>query len=100
MSRRALSDAVAKALRAGGVQATPKFSNASASLLISSRGFADDANLKKTPLYDFHVEHGGARRSSRRLSRRLALAQLNTTPAARRQDGALRRLVDAHPVQG
>ena len=25
----------------------------------SSRGFASDADLKKTPLYDFHVEHGG-----------------------------------------
>lgn len=24
------------------------------------RGFADDANLKKTPLHDFHVENGGA----------------------------------------
>ncbi len=24
------------------------------------RGFADEANLQKTPLYDFHVEHGGA----------------------------------------
>jgi hypothetical protein len=23
------------------------------------RGFADDASLLKTPLYDFHVEHGG-----------------------------------------
>ena len=26
---------------------------------LSSRGFASDADLKKTPLYDFHVEHGG-----------------------------------------
>ncbi|CAL5224777.1 g7519 [Coccomyxa viridis] len=25
----------------------------------TSRGFASDADLKKTPLYDFHVEHGG-----------------------------------------
>ena len=24
-----------------------------------TRGFADDASLKKTPLYDFHVENGG-----------------------------------------
>lgn len=23
------------------------------------RGFADQADLKKTPLYDFHVEQGG-----------------------------------------
>ena len=26
---------------------------------LSSRAFASDADLKKTPLYDFHVEHGG-----------------------------------------
>ena len=24
------------------------------------RGFADDADLRKTKLYDLHVEHGGA----------------------------------------
>ena len=28
--------------------------------LLARRGYADDADLKKTPLYDFHVEHGGA----------------------------------------
>ncbi|KAL6781479.1 GCST1 [Auxenochlorella protothecoides x Auxenochlorella symbiontica] len=28
-------------------------------LATSTRLFADDASLKKTPLYDFHVEHGG-----------------------------------------
>jgi hypothetical protein len=27
--------------------------------LLLTRGFADDAQLLKTPLYDFHVEHGG-----------------------------------------
>ncbi|CAL8472131.1 g11673 [Coccomyxa elongata] len=27
--------------------------------LFLTRGFADDASLKKTPLYDFHVENGG-----------------------------------------
>ena len=27
------------------------------------RGFADDADLKKTPLHAFHVEHGGAQMS-------------------------------------
>ena len=26
---------------------------------LSSRAFASNADLKKTPLYDFHVEHGG-----------------------------------------
>ncbi len=32
--------------------------SATGSLLLA-RGFADDANLKKTVLYDFHVAHGG-----------------------------------------
>lgn len=32
--------------------------------LVAIRGFADDANLNKTPLYDFHVQHGGERRAS------------------------------------
>lgn len=27
--------------------------------LANIRGFADDANLLKTPLFDFHVENGG-----------------------------------------
>lgn len=27
--------------------------------LFLTRGFADDASLKKTPLYDFHVQNGG-----------------------------------------
>jgi len=30
--------------------------------LLGVRAFADEANLLKTPLYDFHVEHGGAPR--------------------------------------
>ena len=28
--------------------------------LLNARSFADEASLLKTPLYDFHVEHGGA----------------------------------------
>jgi len=28
-------------------------------LQLPLRAFASDADLKKTPLYDFHVEHGG-----------------------------------------
>ena len=48
------------ALRAAGSSTQPKFSNAAAASLVISRGFAEDAGeLKKTPLYDFHVEHGG-----------------------------------------
>ena len=39
----------------GGVS----LSNARSCQLIVSRGFADDSDLLKTPLYDFHVEHGG-----------------------------------------
>eukprot|EP00798_Chlamydomonas_sp_ICE-L_P008260 gene8261-1529_t len=30
-----------------------------AAVLLNTRGFADDANLKKTVLYDLHVAHGG-----------------------------------------
>ena len=33
-------------------------------LQLPLRCFASDADLKKTPLYDFHVEHGGEARSS------------------------------------
>ena len=33
------------------------------------RGFADDANLKKTPLYDFHVKQGGELSTRDRKSR-------------------------------
>ena len=29
------------------------------SVQLPLRCFASDADLKKTPLYDFHVEHGG-----------------------------------------
>ncbi|GAB4815542.1 hypothetical protein N2152v2_002588 [Parachlorella kessleri] len=48
------------ALRAAGSSTSPKFSNAGAASLVITRGFAEDVGeLKKTPLYDFHVEHGG-----------------------------------------
>ncbi len=33
-------------------------------LQLPLRAFASDADLKKTPLYDFHVEHGGEAHSS------------------------------------
>ena len=38
------------------------------------RGFADDASLKKTTLYDFHVAHGGAPRRSRARAERARAA--------------------------
>lgn len=37
---------------------------AAISQLFQTRGFADDASLMKTPLYDFHVENGGDQSSS------------------------------------
>ena len=39
-------------------------SNARSCQLIVSRGFADESQLLKTPLYDFHVEHGGGSQNS------------------------------------
>ena len=68
-----------------------------------TRSFADDANLKKTALYDFHVAHGGT------LLDPLLCVRAITSAAATdavpiyllyRQDGALRWLVHAHPVRG
>lgn len=49
------------ALRAATSDAGSKLSNncSAASFLIARRGFADDANLKKTALYDYHVAQGG-----------------------------------------
>ena len=41
-------------------QAGAKASNVGgAAGVLLRRGFADDASLMKTPLYDFHVAHGG-----------------------------------------
>ena len=94
--------------------------------LLNARSFADEASLLKTPLYDFHVEHGGACPSlalsfSRRctyvrdlhsgplhahktLVFRTALAKQGGACLMKlllcRQDGAVCGLVDAHPVQG
>ncbi len=78
------------------------------------RGYADDANLKKTALYDFHVAHGGERSAPLIASERLPSVQawitVDHASACRgklaphnltcRQDGPLRRLVHAHSVQG
>lgn len=60
-----------------------------AAVVIATRGFADDANLKKTVLYDFHVEHGGASQCH----------EGTTAPSPPRQDGALCWVVNADTVQ-
>jgi hypothetical protein len=56
-STSAAASLVRSALRSGIID-LPKFSN-TGSLSLIARGFASDASLKKTALYDFHVEHGG-----------------------------------------
>ena len=48
-----------------GHQASNAAAVRGAAALLARRGYADDANLMKTALYDFHVEHGGARRARR-----------------------------------
>lgn len=60
--RRAAAQLVT-ALARGAAEATgaAKVSNSCAAAgLLARRGFADDAGLLKTPLYDFHVANGGA----------------------------------------
>lgn len=42
--------------------------------LHSARAFADQAELKRTTLYDFHVEHGGARHPAFTRAQRMSLA--------------------------
>jgi len=62
MRRQALT-LVRSALRTGPVEVsclnTTTTTTAAAASVAFRRGFADDANLLKTPLYDFHIEHGG-----------------------------------------
>lgn len=58
MRRQALS-VVRSALRASEELTTKKSTTTTATLFAIRRGYADDANLLKTPLYDFHVAHGG-----------------------------------------
>lgn len=67
---------VATALARGVAEATgaAKVSHGcAAAALVARRGFADDASLLKTPLFDFHVANGGApgrRQGGRRRRRR------------------------------
>lgn len=44
-----------------GVQTWQELQHGLPCAQIAVRRFASDADLKKTPLYDFHVEHGGER---------------------------------------
>ena len=50
----------AAALLAPGAPSWPVQAPAAALAAPAARGFADDAGLLKTPLYDLHLEHGGA----------------------------------------
>ena len=63
------------------------------------RGFADDANLKKTALYELHVDNGGNIWGDRPVVRRGGTLIFFQFPSCR-QDGPFRWLVDAYPVQG
>jgi hypothetical protein len=57
MRRQLVQQLLPSVLRGG--QPSPAVCGASGQLSQQIRGFADDANLKKTGLYDFNVEHGG-----------------------------------------
>jgi hypothetical protein len=66
MIRRSARTLVGRALRAlenqqtSGLQNTTTSVHVGAPFAMASRKFASDADLLKTPLYDFHVENGGA----------------------------------------
>lgn len=47
------------ALRAAGSTAPSGAHAAPAASLVLTRGFADDADLKRTPLYEYHLSQGG-----------------------------------------
>jgi hypothetical protein len=101
MSRKAI-DILRAVARTGRTEAFGQSTTACG--FMAKRGFADDANLLKTPLYDFHVANGGGRLASYPsvCFSNVVLddpTDLGKLPP-RRQNGALRRLVDAHPVQG
>ena len=56
MRRQLVQQLLPSVLRGGQQSAV---CGASGQLSQQIRGFADDANLKKTGLYDFNMEHGG-----------------------------------------
>lgn len=47
------------ALRAAGEAEANVSNRLAASVLQARRGYADDASLKKTPLHEYHIAHGG-----------------------------------------
>lgn len=55
--RRSVLAVLPQLLRSNAVVSSPALQHLSSKLQL--RSFADDANLKKTALYDFHVAHGG-----------------------------------------
>lgn len=55
--RRSVLAVVPQLVRSHAAANAPAF--AQLSNLIQARSFADDASLKKTALYDFHIAHGG-----------------------------------------
>jgi hypothetical protein len=60
--RRSASALLSRAVRAATDGATGKTSNTGGPApfaAVARRMFASDADLLKTPLYDFHVENGG-----------------------------------------
>jgi Aminomethyltransferase folate-binding domain len=57
--RRSAALLLPRLVRCGGVGAAPAAAHGIGK--VSLRLFADDASLKKTALFDFHVAHGGAR---------------------------------------
>lgn len=66
MLRRSASKLLGRAARAlegqsyYGLQNTTTGQSVGGSFAMVARTFASDADLLKTPLYDFHVENGGA----------------------------------------
>jgi hypothetical protein len=56
--RRSVSKVLPQLLRSHAAASSPAIQQIGFKLHLV-RGFADDANLKKTALYDFHVAHGG-----------------------------------------
>ena len=65
---------------------------------VQIRSFADDANLKKTALWDLHVQHGGMIGFCWFQS--MERTHIQQPNHQRRQDGTFCRVVNAHSIQG
>jgi aminomethyltransferase len=57
--RRQLAVQIYRALGRAGTDVSRNTTAPATAGLVATRGFADDANLKKTALYDYHVANGG-----------------------------------------